>query len=89
MGTQQVPLTVVVRIQDISGGSRGTSIYFAPFAVAVCLVFVDYGGDFLFALGFGFLFQPDCMDSTLGNLLVIFLTIAHRPRLLTGIWIKI
>ena len=22
---------------------------------------------FLFALGFGFLFQPDCMDSTLGN----------------------
>ena len=28
MGTQQIPLTVVVRIQDISGGSRGTSIYF-------------------------------------------------------------
>ena len=31
----------------------------APLAVAVCLVFVDCGGDFLFALGFGFLFQPD------------------------------
>jgi hypothetical protein len=28
MGTQQIPLTVVVRIQDISSGSRGTSIYF-------------------------------------------------------------
>ena len=28
MRTQQIPLTVVVRIQDISGGSRGTSIYF-------------------------------------------------------------
>mgnify|MGYP001643202372 CR=1 FL=1 len=27
----------------------------APFAVAVCLVFVDCGGDFLFVLGFGFL----------------------------------
>ena len=65
MGTQQIPLTVVVRIQDISGGSRGTSIYFAPFAVAVCLVFVDCGGDFLFALGFRFLFQPDCMDKSL------------------------
>jgi len=28
MGTQQIPLTVIVRIQDISGDSRGTSIYF-------------------------------------------------------------
>ena len=39
----------------------------APFAVAVCLVFVDCGGDFLFALGLGFLFQPDSMNSTFGN----------------------
>ena len=25
------------------------------------------GGDFLFALGFGFLFQPDSMERTFGN----------------------
>jgi len=31
------------------------------------LVFVDCGGDFLFALSFGFLFQPDSMDCILGN----------------------
>ena len=36
---------------------------FSPFAIAVCLIFVDCGGDFLFSLGFGFLFQPDCMNT--------------------------
>ena len=38
-----------------------------PFAVAVCLVFVDCGGDFLFSFGLGFLFQADSMDCALGN----------------------
>ena len=39
----------------------------ASFAVAVCLIFVDCGGGFLFSLSFGHLFQSDGMDCTFGN----------------------
>ena len=41
----------------------------APFAVAVCLIFVDCGGDFLFALSLGFLFQSDGMERIFGKAL--------------------
>ena len=40
---------------------------FTPLAVAVCLIFVDCCGDFLFSLGFGFLLDANRPDSSLGS----------------------